>query len=756
MLPETFVFGQNIFNQVSKSMSLVKVEDEQKNNFPYAWAGGMNSCQYNEIDINLDGTMDLLVFDRVGNRLMPFINGGQANSIDYTFAPEYIHLFPKIYSWAIFRDYDQDGLMDIFTYSKDYPGMIVYKNISQNELTFKLVVSPYLTSFQGGGEVNILVTDVDYPGIDDVDGDGDIDILTFWGLGSFIEYHQNQSMELYGIPDSLKYVEVTQCWGRFAENEEGNEIYLDTCMNGGDNYNFKLGNNLMEPDGNRHTGSTFLLIDLDNDQDKDLLLGDVDYPNLVALINDKVDGLDLIVEQHSDFPVGDSAVNLFAMPCAAFMDVNNDGARDLLVSPFDPGLESSENKNSSWLYLNQGSTQLPEFHLETKSFLQDQMIDVGSGAYPVLVDYNGDGLLDLFVSNFGYYMYSTYLPGLLLNSVYWSNIALYENTGTSTNPQFNAVTHNFASLHHLHETALYPTFGDLDHDNDLDMICGNRSGNLMFLENIAGPGNAMQFAEPVINYFNIQVGKFSAPQLFDLDKDGQLDLIIGEEEGNLNYYHNNGSIANPDFVFVTDSLGKVNVTDPNISYYGFSTPYFFYNQAGQTRLLVGSEQGEIFYFTGIDGNLTGAFTKSDSLFTLIGNEPLELKNGIRTGAAIAELNGDGFMEMIVGNYSGGLHFYNENTTPQVLEVKENQVDQANISPNPVGNFLHINIPENSGDNLFYVEIYSSEGKLLKSQNIHLSKNNAIEVSSLKSGIYICKINQMDVPGHFSVKKFIKQ
>jgi hypothetical protein len=40
-----------------------------------------------------------------------------------------------------------------------------------------------------------LVTNVDYPAIFDIDNDGDLDILTFWGLGSFMELHQNMSVE---------------------------------------------------------------------------------------------------------------------------------------------------------------------------------------------------------------------------------------------------------------------------------------------------------------------------------------------------------------------------------------------------------------------------------------------------------------------------------------------------------------------------------------------------------------------------------
>ena len=35
---------------------------------PLAWTGGLNFCQFSSLDIDLDGTQDLLVFDRSGDR----------------------------------------------------------------------------------------------------------------------------------------------------------------------------------------------------------------------------------------------------------------------------------------------------------------------------------------------------------------------------------------------------------------------------------------------------------------------------------------------------------------------------------------------------------------------------------------------------------------------------------------------------------------------------------------------------------------
>ncbi len=203
--------------------SELKVENESKQVFRFPWAGGMNSCQFGEIDLNLDGINDLFVFDRHGDRIMTFINNGTPGTIDYDYAPEFISKFPDLNDWAILADYNMDGKSDIFTKSVGLPGIIVYRNTSVTELAFTLEVYPYLLSFQGGGYVNILVTDVDYPAISDIDNDGDLDILTFWGLGSFVDMHKNLSVEKYGIPDSLDYMKTSNCWGYFAESAEGEQ-----------------------------------------------------------------------------------------------------------------------------------------------------------------------------------------------------------------------------------------------------------------------------------------------------------------------------------------------------------------------------------------------------------------------------------------------------------------------------------------------------------------------------------------------------
>jgi hypothetical protein len=47
--------GQHYFKYENSGEPGLPVFDQTKKPIQYAWAGGMNSCQFGEIDLNLDG-----------------------------------------------------------------------------------------------------------------------------------------------------------------------------------------------------------------------------------------------------------------------------------------------------------------------------------------------------------------------------------------------------------------------------------------------------------------------------------------------------------------------------------------------------------------------------------------------------------------------------------------------------------------------------------------------------------------------------
>ena len=648
-------------------LSLLSVFGQNKLDFqvfnddvlPAPWAGGLNACQLGRMDVDGDGKKDLLVFDRHGNRLSCFLNQGNPGEIHYVFDNTYTKNFPRLTDWVVFADYDGDGREDIFTYSKGWAGMKVYRNISAEQVEFELVVSPYLTSWQGGGEVNLLATNADYPAIVDLDGDGDLDILTFGVLGTFIEKHRNLSMERFGHRDSLVFERTEQCWGRVAESEENNAMYLDTCL---------FGKSLIVNGDFRHRGATLAVRDLTGNGLPDLLLADVDYPNLVLLKNDGTPENALMVSQETDFPEN-APIHLSSMPVPFFTDIDNDGVEDLLVSPFDPNPMSCEGQNSVWLYLNKGTNHNPDFQLYTKSFLQDQMIDVGTGAYPVFADVDGDGLTDLVIGSIGD-MDTIYYNNGVLQTYRTARLALYKNVVTGQKPVFQLYDKDFGGLSALKTMGLVPTFGDLNGDGRIEMLVGTAEGRLLYFDadfNLVDD-DFLHFDKP-----------WSAPCLFDVDDDGILDLVVGEGSGKLSFYQGFRQGDETQFSFVSDEWGGVDVCDHTASYFGYSVPTLF-RKGDEVLLAVGSEQGKMFLFSGLNNDIDAVFSDVSSLW---GDYVCDFENrfGLRSAAALADLNADGSLEMVVGNFSGGLELLNGNIAVN-QGVEEFSECDFRVYPNP--------------------------------------------------------------------------
>jgi hypothetical protein len=698
--------------------------------YRYAWAGGINNVQVGWVDCNRDGKKDLIAFEVQGGRILPFVWQDTA----YVYCPQYAVYFPQMQGFMQLIDFDGDGKEDIFTYQT--AGVKVYRNVSDSVLKFALFTEQLLsTYYESQNPINLFCTDGDYIAIADMDGDGDMDILTFGPLGKYVEYHRNMSVERYGNAEHLEYKLESHCWGKFSESNENNDIKLDDDCG--------LDSPISPQKQHRHAGSSMLLFDENGNGLQDLLLGDKDYPSLVLLANGGTANEAYITQKTEFFPAYNVPLNLYSKPVAMYIDVDRDGVKDLLASPFDLELVKSENKESLWFYKNIGTTQNPVFALKTKSFLQEDMLDFGSGAFPLLYDVDGDGLTDMLVGNYGYYD-STTLDGYgNIKCHYSASVAFFKNIGTPTQPQFMLVTEDLGGLRSKGFLSLVPAMGDLNGDGKADILIAASNGELIYLENKSVGGN-LSFANPVFKYKSLILNEFAAVQLFDLDKDGLVDLIAGSKRGTLQFYKNKGTAASPNFVLQKDTLGGIIVRDYDMSYFGYATPFFFRTNTGETRLMVASEKGTIAYYKLIDNNLYGNFqVEIADLFFMQNRLSYPIREGIRTALSLSDVDNDGYLDMVVGNYAGGLSFYKGITPPdRTVSVPQNKPQTDNsirVYPNPVNYELKIKNYELKENTV--IEIYNVVGQKVGAYPCGRPETT-INVQHLPNGMYFIKIGNM--------------
>jgi hypothetical protein len=545
------------------------------------WAGGMYAAQFATYDVDGDGLDDLVVFDRFGSRILPFIRVQSNGTPKWKYDYKFVKYFPAVEDMMKFVDFNCDGKKDIvsmMTTINGY-GLAPWVNVSSGtEPAFQYALptnGPLMSTYNNNTfKTNLYVASSDIPVFADINNDGAMDVLTFGNFGTTLEWHKGQ------VPCGLDFVRVAECWGRFAEGFFDNTIFLNHCPP-----NLRKTDPL-QSNKTEHAGATILNLDLTNNGLPDLIIGDIDSRNLTALYNTGSIDSAVMTAKDSLFPSYDVPVNMGLFPGSYYEDVDFDGVKDLVVAPNMVGYQVL-NYNNVKFYKNKGTNALPNFELTDTMFLHDGMIDLGESAAPVLYDLNGDGLLDLIVSSDGRYVRDS-----VLNPI----VAYYENVGTASNPIFNLVTENFANLSSFQLGARpIPAFGDLTGNGLPDMIVGSEDGHIHFFTNTGTLSNpAFTLTSAFLG--NINVGMYAAPFLYDIDGDGGLDLIIGNWMGTIHHYKNN--LSQPlSFTLVTERFGGVNVKSPQF-HVGFSNPILF-EHGNQLNLLVGTYDMGVVQFDSI-------------------------------------------------------------------------------------------------------------------------------------------------------------
>lgn len=697
------------------------------------WAGGLNASQFSKMDLNGDTIEDLVVLDRTSSKITTFLatkdTGGK---FSFKHAPYFESLFPKIDNWLRLVDYDGDGLKDLFISTA--LGIKVYRQEKVGISWSWVLASDAIYTKGFSRNINLQVSGSDIPAIVDIDGDGDLDILTFDFSGVYIELHQNMSMERFGKPDQLGteqepvFVRNGDCWGNFHKSETSAGFVLGADCNVVANPGKKV----------MHAGNTILLEDMDGDGIKDLLVGHVSDAYISFLKNDSKTIIGNFIQVSASFPAKDPAQ--FHTFLAAFMeDVDFDGVKDLLVSTNVPESDHSlsDFKSSNWLYKNTGSAVNPNYALVRKNFLQDQMLDVGENAAPTFMDVDGDGDLDILVGT----------GGMPSEDTFRGAIWYLKNTGLPQNPAYTLESEDFMGLKEkLNGYNIRPQWADFNGDGVLDLgfsLITTKGLEYRYIPNTNKKGQAvaLDVANMVVVDLPSDTQLTDAPYWYDGNQDGVLDLLAGTAQGNLNYYINRGTAGKPVYKLETNAFAGLGM---NFEGRFLRVTVADVDMDGQPDLITTNLTGKIHIH---HSAAWGKWTEKEMLLIDKDGKGKDRFFGQGLFVSAADYNGDLKPDLVIGTNLGGITMAS-NLLPAVITGIEPEIELVyQVYPNPAQAFVYVRANQNAS---FVVR--NLQGSLVsKKQALSANEVHEVSVQDLSPGLYFIEFQSRE---GIEVKKII--
>jgi len=307
--------------------------------------------------------------------------------------------------------------------------------------------------------------------------------------------------------------------------------------------------------------------------------------------------------------VGEYALEVdgYSVPTAG--DLNGDGLFDLVVGDGGGGVTPGLVR----LYFNSGTPGSPEFDSWSYAQVPSGPLYVPAagcmGVCPRVTLWNGDQLLDLLVGT---------ADGLVL---------IFLNTGSSTEPFF-------------------------------------------------AEGVAVQVGRD--EKIDIDVGTRATPLTVDWNNDQRLDLVVGAYDGRIRVFVDEADTGDADFeveMRVQDPAGDLVV--PSLR----SSPLVGdLDGDGRKDLICGNTEGQLLFFQNIGTDAEPAFGSPEPI--LAGDVPVDLEGSARSRPCACDWNNDGIADLIVGGSDGLVHLFLGRAVSAVEGIPVARAQLLTPRPNP--------------------------------------------------------------------------
>ena len=629
------------------------------------FTGGLNHPDPRFIDWNGDGILDCFVNDRDG--YLQYWEG----EVDWQFGDRPIFtLVTKSFqdvnvgTWFVFHDFDGDSDVDLLTHTPETDDVSYWTN--ENGV-FELVTAELMDIDNlpvYGGQFVI-------PAIADIDADGNMDYF----IGD--------------ISGRLSYYK-----GHFFENGVPHFEFITST--------FEDIQIVWQP--GRHGANAVEFYDLDNDDDLDLIWGDFYQPGLFYLENygvstnpDFEDSL-MVTDfpQNTDFETRGHNI-------ARIEDFDGDGDGDLVVGVLS-GAYGTEYLNNLYYFQNTGTAESWDFEMVTSRLLPG--LDFISGSHPALTQHCNSGANEIWVG-------TELNPE---NPAWLGNLLFFIQDGSSWETAFDSDGTNwFNNI----GSNIAPAFFNMYGDDGEELFIGEFNGTLYKIDQYQDYPFFCIFGEPDPDYLNIDLSGRSTPSFGDIDQDGDDDLAVGDKDGVIHIYWNQGNADSA--IFDSTSYLSIDIGDN-------ASPCVLNN----SHILAGNEEGELYEITYLDSEELVAELRTDIPYI-----------GRNLAPAALYWAGQSEPDLIFGTQAGGLQYFRYDSTfvgieggmlPSIFEV-------SRPYPNPFNNQFSFSITIKKSQ-WIDIQLYDIIGRNIQhifNGELSTGKRNFSVKTDLSTGIYLLKI-----------------
>lgn len=414
----------------------------------------------------------------------------------------------------------------------------------------------------------------------------------------------------------------------------------------------------------------FQIVDWDKDGDPEILVGDTVYE---LARKDK----SWMLSESSKLPKHAGAAGIY-------IDWDGDGLADYLaleqkpqsyypsalqweptVPPFtSEGVWLGGNKRSTVVFhKNIDSAKEPAFAAAVPVLANDKPVEIYGTASMTAGDWDGDGDHDLFVGDSTQLLY-------------------FENVGSAKHPKLRkGISLKTADGKEPFSIYVRPSLSDLDRDGDLDIILGSEDGRVTWIEQRgAGRLGTEEFIlqlDPVVD-----AGCLSVPVSCDWDDDGDIDLLIGNSSGFVEYFENTSGLSD-EFVFEQGKRLQANgevirvlagyagsVQGPDEAKFGYTMPEVAdWDGDGDLDLLLSDIKGEHYFYENVGTKKNPKLAAGKPLMVDWPEQPpkpswvwwqpgpTELVTGWRCRPATIDWNKDGLVDYVAIDHEGYVAYY---------------------------------------------------------------------------------------------------